>query len=623
MKSAALLMLLGLANPIQAASSHPHPALAEKSQLAAPWTKVDRAVRESIAGGATSFGGQVNAVNPVREDASGRAHLSVYVSSLTDEQTARLKEHGLAITFQSEHFGFVEGWAALADVEKLAALDFVTSVRPVATPITNTGSVASQGDTIHRADLARATFGVTGAGVKVGVLSDSVDGMATAVSSGDLPSDVQVLQAGTGAGEGTAMLEIVHDLAPGSALAFYGPSSSGDMIDGITQLAANGASVIVDDLWFFDQPIYEEGPIAQTVNAHAARNVIYATSAVNSARKHYGLDLQHRRRRPAPPPLRARAVPPVDHGEPRLRPDHALLGGSVGTLEQRLRPVPPADRRPDHHRRGRQRAERRRPADGDDHRHQQQRSASPGALGRAALQRQRQALRRLLLGVSDIQFGSPVSSIPGHANAAGAITVAAANADNPSAIADYSSQGPCNIVFPVVETRAKPDITGIAGVAVTGAAGFSNPFFGTSAAAPHIGALAALVRQANPGLSATQVKQTLMGTAADLGAVGYDYVFGAGGADAYGAVAAAIPPPPTTTTTTLPPPPPDPCAGQVIPRPLFKKIQKATNALVSGKFRQAGKLLKQVRSLARKYTRGRRPKLSFECGASIAAAATP
>src|SRR5262249_1287015 len=92
-----------------------------------------------------------------------------------------------------------------------------------------------------------------------------------------------------------------------------------------------------------------------------------------------------------------------------------------------------------------------------------------------------------------LEFASAVSSIPGHANAKGAISVPTVNADAPGVVANYSSNGPCNIVFPVVETRAKPDITGVDGVAVTGAAGFQNPFFGTSAAAPHIAALAALV----------------------------------------------------------------------------------------------------------------------------------
>jgi hypothetical protein len=611
--AAALLILLGLATATRAAA----PALAEKSALAAPWTKVDRALRETLAGAGPSARGEVNAVNPVREDRTGRVHLSVYVSSLTEDQSALLQARGLAITFRSARFGFVEGWAALPDVAALASLDFVTGVRPVAPPMTNTGSVDSQGDTIHRADLARATFGVTGAGAKVGVLSDSVDGLGTAVASGDLPGDVQVLQAGTGAGEGTAMLEIVHDLAPGSPLAFYGPNSSGDMIAGITQLAANGASIIVDDIWFFDQPIYEEGPIAQTVNEQVGRNVVYATSAVNSAKKHYGSTFNTAGGQ-RPLHLFAPGQPgqliTVQPGSARIilywadqwghsSNDYDLYllssdGSSIiaaGDNEQ----------------------------NGDDIPMESLMVTNNGgtpALAQVAVQLYGGSATRFDVyysGITDVQFGSALSSIPGHANARDAITVAAADADNPDVIADYSSQGPCNMVFPVLETRAKPDITGIAGVAVTGAAGFPNPFFGTSAAAPHIAALAALVRQANPLLSAVQVKQVLMATAADLGAVGYDYIFGAGRADGYGAVALALPLPTTTTTTTLPP---DPCEGQVIPKRLAKKLSKATSAASVGS-RRATKLFRQVRKLARKYSRGKRARLTVACAQSIASAA--
>ena len=78
----------------------------------------------------------------------------------------------------------------------------------------------SEGDIAHRAALARSLYGVTGAGVGIGVLSSGVDTLAARQASGDLPA-VTVLagQAGTG-DEGTAMLEIVHDLAPGASLAF-------------------------------------------------------------------------------------------------------------------------------------------------------------------------------------------------------------------------------------------------------------------------------------------------------------------------------------------------------------------------------------------------------------------
>lgn len=60
-------------------------------------------------------------------------------------------------------------------------------------------------------------------------------------------------------------------------------------------------------------------------------------------------------------------------------------------------------------------------------------------------------------------------------------------------------------------------------------------FFGTSAAAPHIAAVAALLLQANLELSPAQIKATLQGTAVDLGVPGPDNIFGAGRVDALAA----------------------------------------------------------------------------------------
>ena len=50
----------------------------------------------------------------------------------------------------------------------------------------------------------------------------------------------------------------------------------------------------------------------------------------------------------------------------------------------------------------------------------------------------------------------------------------------------FSSRGP------TLDGRPKPDIAAIDGVAVSGAGSFGTPFFGTSAAAPHVGGIAAL-----------------------------------------------------------------------------------------------------------------------------------
>jgi hypothetical protein len=92
---------------------------------------------------------------------------------------------------------------------------------------TNVGARTSQGDITHRANVARSRYGVDGTGIKIGVLSDGVVNLATAKLTGDVPDDVVVLPGQTGVGdEGTAMLEIIHDLAPGAKLFFATAFSS-------------------------------------------------------------------------------------------------------------------------------------------------------------------------------------------------------------------------------------------------------------------------------------------------------------------------------------------------------------------------------------------------------------
>src|SRR6201991_1355079 len=95
--------------------------------------------------------------------------------------------------------------------------------------------VISQGDTAQLSHLARKQYKVDGKGVKVGVLSHSYNNLGTAaagVAHGELPGatnpfnykkPVQVLSDldSGGTDEGRAMLEIIHDVAPGSELAFH------------------------------------------------------------------------------------------------------------------------------------------------------------------------------------------------------------------------------------------------------------------------------------------------------------------------------------------------------------------------------------------------------------------
>src|ERR1039457_2058465 len=182
-------------------------------------------------------------------------------------------------------------FAAMDAAENLTSMKFM---RPALVG-KNVGLVTSQGDLAMHANTARGTFSVNGTGVKVGVMSDSYNclgGAATGVSTLDLPSGVTVLKdispcTGT-TDEGRAMMEIVHDVAPGSPLSFYTAyGGQADFANGIKALASDGAKVIVDDVFYYAEPYFQDGIIAQAVDYVKGNGVAYFSSAGNQADHSY------------------------------------------------------------------------------------------------------------------------------------------------------------------------------------------------------------------------------------------------------------------------------------------------------------------------------------------------
>lgn len=191
--------------------------------------------------------------------------------------------------------------AALAD---MGSSPFLRSMRPVVA-IKRVGLVTSQGDQVMRSGEARTTFGVDGTGIKVGVLSDSYDcslpftgipftAAADDVNNNDLPPNVQVLKdlsptrVADCTDEGRAMMQLIHDVAPGSPQAFYTAFiSDADFAAGIRALATAGSKVIVDDIGYLNQPFFQDGIIAQAVDDVTARGVSYFSAAGNDARSAY------------------------------------------------------------------------------------------------------------------------------------------------------------------------------------------------------------------------------------------------------------------------------------------------------------------------------------------------
>ncbi|MEP7279221.1 MAG: S8 family serine peptidase [Bacteroidota bacterium] len=164
--------------------------------------------------------------------------------------------------------------------------------------------VISQGDTAQRSYLAREKYKVSGKGVKIGILSDSYNSLGTASlgeMQGELPGPanpfkfkkrVTVLEdmAG-GTDEGRAMAEIIHDVAPGAELAFHTASAGqADFAQGIQDLADKGCKVMVDDLSYLDEPFFQDGIIAQSVDLAKKKGVSYFSAAGNNYNNSYESD---------------------------------------------------------------------------------------------------------------------------------------------------------------------------------------------------------------------------------------------------------------------------------------------------------------------------------------------
>ncbi len=225
----------------------------------------------------------LNALQPqVRLNTDGRLLVDLR-AAVTPSVLEFIERNGGQVVNSFAQHNAIRALVPLELLEPLAARPDVRSLRPADEAITNVGAVNSGGDIAHRANQVRSTYGVDGSGIKIGVLSDSVDYLTQSQAAGELPA-VTILpgQAGFGTGEGTAMLEIIHDLAPGAELyfatAFNGVAS---FAQNIRALHAVGCRIIVDDVVYFVESPLQDGPISQAVNDISAAGALFFSSAGN------------------------------------------------------------------------------------------------------------------------------------------------------------------------------------------------------------------------------------------------------------------------------------------------------------------------------------------------------
>lgn len=201
---------------------------------------------------------------------------------------------------------------APADLRALAAVATVGAVTPVRAPVLYAvncegGSVISEGVEQLKVKSAREEFGVQGEGITVGILSDSFDQATQAadgsgkvatkasddVATGDLPgaaecageTTVDVLSdfnSTDATDEGRAMAQIVRDVAPKAKLAFATAFLSEESFaSNIEELAKEGSDVIVDDVAYFGEPFFQDGPVATAIAKVTGEGVTYLSAAGN------------------------------------------------------------------------------------------------------------------------------------------------------------------------------------------------------------------------------------------------------------------------------------------------------------------------------------------------------
>ena len=247
-----------------------------------------------------------------RFDGNGKVMIEV-VSKTPNNNTLKAQLIALGMTDtigNGPHSFVITGNFPINLLSQLNTNTLIEYVRPLYPPILNRGQVTTQGDKTMKSDMVRERFGLDGSGVKIGVISDSYNSKAKAqedVDQGDLPGlkssgntsenpePVQVLMdyGTSGSDEGRAMLQIVHDVSPKSKLAFRtGFLSAGDFAKGILELAnpalpGGRCDVIVDDLSYITEPFFRDGVVAKVVDQVVGEGVTYFTSAGNFGKRSY------------------------------------------------------------------------------------------------------------------------------------------------------------------------------------------------------------------------------------------------------------------------------------------------------------------------------------------------
>ena len=508
--------------------------------------------REAV--GAKAVAGMPDLKSRAEREQDGRVIVDIAAVPGTELNRA-ISAVGGTILYESPRWHAVRAIVPPRALDVLSARTDVASIRCGEKHQTHTGPITSAGDTAHRAGLFRTNSGANGAGIKLGIISDSVDYLGNSIGNGELPPAFAVVpgRSGFGSGEGTAMAEVIHDLAPGAELWFAtGTAGIASFADSILQLRSRGCQIILDDVTYSAESPFQDDVIAQAVNQVVTNGALYLSAAGNGGSLKKGSssnwegDFADGGAAGAPLPsgrvhgFGARNYNSIaSNSNPGLVSLHwsdewETSGNDYDLyiLNNNGTAIVAASTNPQ---------------DGNDRPYE----AVFAQIGERVVvwKASSAAPRYLRLSCVGGRFeNATAGNIPGHAGTAYCLTVAASDASlaypNPftgaASVSERSADGPRKRFYNADSTPIspgnflasggtnvpKPDLTAAEGVA-TSVPGFA-PFYGTSAAASHAAAIAALVWSRRTDWTATQVRTMLQGSCIDIEAAGFDINAGHG-----------------------------------------------------------------------------------------------
>ena len=252
------------------------------SQIATALPTFARTALESLANMyGVPFSSSTSTVTVVLESRPGRSASNV----------AALSRLGIKQSDIEATSSLIKVTVPLSDLSTLAMqLTGVTFIRPPYTPFPL--GTPSEGGGVIGADAFHAT-GIRGNGAKVAVIDLGFSGLAQAQARGDLPytvvqNDLSGTGLSSGISHGTAVAEIVYDIAPDAELYLIKIADEVDLDLAVTYCLSNGIDIINHSLGWYNTNFYDgTGTIAEIAQRAISGGILWVNAAGNEAESHW------------------------------------------------------------------------------------------------------------------------------------------------------------------------------------------------------------------------------------------------------------------------------------------------------------------------------------------------